>query len=90
MRTMKTEEKQRILYGVQAFVRHGGELVAEQPHGAESEKDAKRIAQQLAKARAGVIAFKRIGDPVFDDWGDPTVIFKAGAIPADLQDALGA
>jgi hypothetical protein len=72
------------LYVVQAFDTDAdGELVGHEPQSVSSASLAKRTAENLAKDAAGVIAWSRDGDPDLGEYGEPTILFKAGLLPDD-------
>lgn len=72
------------LYVVQAFDTDADrELVAREPQACSSASLAKRTAESLAKEAAGVIAWSRDGDPDLGEYGEPTILFKAGLLPDD-------
>ena len=72
-------------YVVQAFeMNDDGELVAHEPQSCSSASLAKRTAETLAKDAAGVIAWSRDGDPDIGEYGNPTILFKAGVLPDEL------
>ena len=46
-----------------------------------------RSAERLAPAKAGVVAFSTAGDAELGDYDDePTIIFKAGQLPAHFEE----
>jgi hypothetical protein len=48
---------------------------------------ARRTAERLAPAKAGVVAFSTAGDAELGDYDDePTIIFKTGQLPAHFED----
>ena len=51
------------------------------PAEQQSEERAVRTAQTLAEKHTGVIAWSREANPALGDYGDPTVLFKAGDVP---------
>ena len=73
-------------YVVQAFdTNDDGELVGRPPQSVSSASLAKRTAETLAKDAAGVIAWSRDGDPDIGEYGEPTILFKDGLLPDDLD-----
>ena len=73
-------------YVVQAFdMNDYGELVGRAPQSVSSASLAKRTAETLAKAVAGVIAWSRDGNPDIGEYGEPTILFKTGLLPDDLD-----
>ena len=52
-----------------------------------SAENARRTAERLAPARAGVVAFSTAGDAELGDYDDePTIIFKTGHLPAHFEE----
>jgi hypothetical protein len=77
------------VYLVQAFSAGKGiRLVADPPIRCKSSDSARRRAESLAQAKAGVVAFATSGDAELGDYDEePTIIFKAGRLPAAFEDA---
>jgi hypothetical protein len=49
---------------------------------------AHRMAEKLAPAKAGVVAFSTAGDAELGEYDDePTVFFKTGLLPLEFEDA---
>ncbi len=68
-------------YGVQAFVKKGNRITAEQPRTAPSEAAAKRLAEALSATRLGTIAFSRTGDADTGEYEDPVILAEHGEVP---------
>jgi hypothetical protein len=85
LRTFMTRE---TIYVVQAFnAGKGKSLRADVPIPCRSAETARRTAERLAPAKAGVVAFSTAGDAELGDYDDePTIIFKTGQLPAHFQD----
>jgi hypothetical protein len=76
------------IYLVQAFVAKGKGLRAESPVPCRSAEAARRMAEKLASAKAGIVAFSTAGDAELGEYDDePTVIFKSGSLPHPFGDA---
>ena len=77
------------LYLVQAFkAGKGTRLTAETPVRCRSLEVARRKAETLAEIRAGVVAFSTSADAELGDYDDePTIIFRAGRLPAAFEEA---
>jgi hypothetical protein len=76
------------IYLVQAFVAKGKGLRAESPVACRSAEAARRMAEKLASAKAGIVAFSTAGDAELGEYDDePTVIFKSGSLPHPFGDA---
>ncbi len=77
------------IYLVQAFTAgKGARLNAEPPIRCKSSETARRAAETLATTKAGVVAFATSGDPELGEYDEePTVIFKAGRLPAPFDEA---
>jgi hypothetical protein len=78
------------LYLVQAFRSgKGTRLSADPPIQCKSVEGARRRAEGMAETKAGVVAFSTSGDAEAGDYDEePTIIFKAGRLPAAFEDAL--
>jgi hypothetical protein len=77
------------LYLVQAFKSgKGTRLTADAPLRCRSPEVARQRAENLVSTRAGVVAFSTSGDAELGDYDDePTIIFKAGRLPAAFEGA---
>ena len=77
------------LYLVQAFKSgKGTRLTADTPVRCRSLEVARKRAEDLAAVRVGVVAFSTSGDAELGDYDDePTIIFKAGRLPAAFEEA---
>ncbi|MBS9720146.1 hypothetical protein JYU29_05530 [Tianweitania sp. BSSL-BM11] len=51
------------------------------PADQQSEERAIRIAKGLVEKHAGVIAWSRVADVALGEYGEPTVLYTAGAVP---------
>jgi hypothetical protein len=73
---------------VQAFKSgKGARLIADPPVRCRSPEVARQRAEDLAATRAGVDAFSTSGDAELGDYDDePTIIFRAGQLPAAFED----
>jgi hypothetical protein len=76
------------IYVVQAFeTGKGTRLIAVAPIRCKSPDAARRRAESLVPAKSGVVAFSTSGDPELGDYDEePTIIFKAGRLPAPFGD----
>ena len=77
------------VYLVQAFkAGKGMRLTADAPVRCRSLEVARKRAEDLVSACAGVVAFSTSGDAELGDYDDePTIIFKAGRLPAAFEEA---
>ena len=76
------------IYLVQAFIAKGKGLRAETPVACRSAEAARRMAEKLAPAKAGVVAFSTAGDAELGEYDDePTVLFRSGVLPPPFEDA---
>jgi hypothetical protein len=77
------------LYLVQAFRDGKGKrLTADPPVRCRSFEVARQRAENLAPARAGVVAFSTSGDAELGEYDEePTIIFKAGRLPAAFDES---
>jgi len=80
---MSSEQKLPKLIVVMAFDRdESGDLqTVFGPVDQQSEERAVRIAKGLAEKHAGVIAWSRVADIALGEYGEPVVLFQAGAVP---------
>ena len=76
------------IYVVQAFSPGRGQsLRAEAPIPCRSAETARRMAEKLAPAKSGVVAFSTAGDAELGDYDDqPAIIFRTGQLPAHFDD----
>jgi hypothetical protein len=77
------------VYLVQGFkAGKGSQLSADPPLRCKSSDSARRTAENLASSKAGVVAFSTSGDAELGEYDDePTIIFKAGRLPAPFEEA---
>ena len=77
------------LYLVQAYKSgKGPRLTPDAVLRCRSLEIARQRAENLASTRAGVVAFSTTGDAELGDYDDePTIIFKAGRLPAAFEEA---
>jgi hypothetical protein len=75
-------------YLVQAFTAgKGTRLTADTPVRCRTPEIARKRAEDLVPAKAGVVAFSTSGDAELGDYDDePTIIFKAGRLPASFDE----
>ena len=73
---------------VQSFgAGRGQALKADRPVPCKSADAARRMAERLAQTKLGVVAFSTSGDAELGDYDDqPTILFKAGQLPASFDD----
>jgi hypothetical protein len=65
----------------------GVRLHADTPIACKSLEAARRTAERLATAKAGVVAFSTSGDTDLGEYDEePVIIFKTGRLPAQFQD----
>jgi hypothetical protein len=77
------------VYLVQAFTSgKGTRLTADTPVRCRTQELARRKAEDLVPTRAGVVAFSTSGDAELGEYDDePTIIFKAGRLPAAFEES---
>jgi hypothetical protein len=77
------------VYLVQAFsAGRGSSLKADTPIRCRSADAARRTAERLVPAKAGVVALSSAADAELGEYDEePTIIFKAGRLPAVFEDA---
>ena len=80
---MSSESKLPKLIVVIAFDRdESGDLqTVFGPVDQQSQERAVRVATGLADKHAGVIAWSRVADVALGEYGEPVVLFQAGAMP---------
>jgi hypothetical protein len=79
---------QETVYVVQSFrAGRGTRLLADPPLACKSELTARRTAERLALSKVGVVAWSRAGDAELGDFDEePVVFFRAGRMPAELDE----
>jgi hypothetical protein len=73
---------------VQSFEQGRGKALKADKHvSCKSAEVARRMAKRLAATKLGVVAFSTSGDTELGDFDDqPTIIFRAGQLPAAFDD----
>jgi hypothetical protein len=51
------------------------------PRQMQSEEAAKRLAKTIEREHAGVIAWSREANPSIGEYGEPTILYRAGEVP---------
>jgi hypothetical protein len=74
-------------YIVQSYHQQGRKLVADQARKLNSAEAAIDGAKRLADRKAGVVAYSIIYEPESDVTGEPRILFKAGKLPPELENA---
>ena len=76
------------IFLVQSFrAGKGVRLIDETPLRCKTAEAARRSAERLERAKAGVIAFSTSGDPELGEYDEePVVFYKAGRLPARFAD----
>ena len=76
---------------VQAYDLKGGKtLKPDKPVACKSADAARRMAERLAPAKAGVVAFSTSGDAELGEFDDePVVLFKAGRLLPPYDEVSG-
>jgi hypothetical protein len=74
-------------YLVQGFVAGKGvSLKADRAIPCKSAEAARRMAERMAPAKLGVVAFSTSGDAELGDYDDqPVIFFKAGRLPEGFE-----
>jgi len=72
---------------VQAYkaVNGRGKISADEPIPARDHDHAMRMVERFRQTRAGVVAFRRTGDPTTGDWEDAVIIARHGTLPAEVD-----
>ncbi|QOF75512.1 hypothetical protein IG197_34650 (plasmid) [Aminobacter sp. SR38] len=77
------QQKMPKLIVVAAFNRddEGDLKPAFDPRQMQSEDAARRLAKMIESEHAGVIAWSREANPFIGEYGEPTILFRAGDVP---------
>jgi hypothetical protein len=67
-----------------------GKISAEDPIEARDHDHAIQLFERYKPIRAGVVAFRRTGDPTTGDWEDATIIARHGRLPAEVDNMTDA
>lgn len=62
-----------------------GKISAEDPFPARDHGHAMALFERYTPIRAGVVAFRRTGDPSTGDWEDAVIIARHGTLPAEVD-----
>ncbi|MGO4735937.1 hypothetical protein AB4099_05300 [Bosea sp. 2KB_26] len=62
-----------------------GKISADDPMPARDEAHANALFERYKPIRAGVVAFRRTGDPTTGDWEDAVILAKHGLLPAEVD-----
>lgn len=60
-------------------------ISAEEPIPARDHDHAMRMVERFKSTRAGVVAFRRTGDPATGDWEDAVIIARHGLVSAEVD-----
>lgn len=60
-------------------------ISADDPIPARDHDHALALVERLRPIRAGVVAFRRTGDPTTGDWDDAVIIARHGTVPAEVD-----
>jgi len=63
-----------------------GKISADEPMPARDEAHAMRLVERYRDSRAGVVAFRRTGDPATGEWDDAVILARYGVLPAEVDD----
>lgn len=72
-----------VIQAYQAVKR--GKISADEPIPARDHDHAMRMFERFKQSRAGVVAFRRTGDPTTGDWEDAVIIARHGTLPAEVD-----
>lgn len=87
-KTKRTEVAQLTYFVVQTFkVVKGtrGKVSADEPVSARDHEHAMRLFERYKPIRAGVVAFRRSGDPTTGEWEDAVIIARHGLLSAECD-----
>lgn len=90
MGTQKQTETWVTEFTVQPFIVGKGRLRAQDVQIASSPDHARRMAERLARHKAGVIALSRRFAPSLGEYDPAVILAQHGDIPGELLDALSA
>lgn len=62
-----------------------GKIAAEDPREVIDHRHALELVERYKPIRAGVIAFRRTGDPSSGEWDDAVIIAKHGQLPTEVD-----
>ena len=62
-----------------------GKISADDPIAARDDDHARALFERYKPIRAGVLAFRRTGDPATGDWEDAVIIARHGLLPAEVD-----
>ncbi|MBN9438942.1 hypothetical protein [Bosea sp. (in: a-proteobacteria)] len=62
-----------------------GKISAEDPIEARDDDHARALFERYKPIRAGVLAFRRTGDPATGEWEDAVIIARNGLLPAEVD-----
>jgi len=62
-----------------------GAISADEPIPARDHDHAMRLVARFRPIRAGVVAFRRTGDPTTGDWEDAVIIARHGQVSAEVE-----
>lgn len=90
---MRTKRKQETVsrltyYVVQPFKAvkgSRGKISAEEPVPARDHDHAVRMFERFKPTRAGVVAFRRTGDPATGEWEDAVIIARHGIVSTEVD-----
>ena len=60
-------------------------ISADDPIPARDHDHALGLVERFRSIRAGVVAFRRTGDPTTGDWDDAVIIARHGIVPAEVD-----
>ncbi len=83
--------KHLTYFVVQTFAAVKGsktKIGAETPMEARDQGHAMRLFERYGPIRAGVVAFRRTGDPKTGDWEDAVVIARHGLVSAEVDNLV--
>ena len=72
---------------VQSFRKEGRALKADPQQKFRTPETAVATAKRLAERKAGVVAYSIEVDNEADFAGEPVILFRAGQVPGELQEA---
>lgn len=87
-KTKRTEVARLTYFVVQTFKAvkgTKGKISADDPVAARDHDHAMRLFDRYKSVRAGVVAFRRTGDPATGDWEDAVIIARHGQLSPEAD-----
>jgi len=83
-------DNRETFYAVVPFKRARGGIAIGATVMAKGREDAVRLAERLASANLGAVAFSRTGDPEAAEFDEPVELARYGQVPENLAEMMAA